>query len=422
MRSERCEVLIIGAGPAGLAAAITLHALGIRGVIVVEREEAPGGTPRYCHNPGFGLQDLRRLLSGPAYAQAYIEKAQALGIDIRTETMVTDWLGPCAVQLTSPRGIGRLEAQAILLATGCRERPRSARLIPGSRPQGVFTTGSLQRFLQESRETIGRRAVIVGAELISLSALHIALRAGIAVVAMVTEWDRPQIPFPYSLAQWYWAELRKRIRVICRSRVTQVMGQRRVEAVEITNLDSGDREVIACDTVIFTGDWIPENELARAAGIALDSGTRGPRVDAHLRTSQPGIFAAGNVLRGAEMAGIAALEGRHAARAIQGYLERGEWPSYRLPIRVAPPLQWICPNEITSTQEIPPSGVFRLRASGFLENAWIEVRQGKHLLYVKKVGRMIPNQSYKLPASWISDVDLGKEPVEIYIRSRGSSH
>lgn len=415
MRRERCDVLIIGAGPAGLSAALALRSLGVRGLIVVEREQTPGGIPRYCRHIGFGLGDMHRLLSGPEYARAYVREAERLGVDIRVETMVTDWVGVRTVRATSPRGIEEIEAQAILLTTGCRERPRPARLIPGSRPHGVFTTGSLQRFIDGGGGTIGRRVVIVGAELISLSALHAVLQAGMSAVAMVTELEAPQIPFPYSLAHWYWAAFRKRVRVITRARVTRILGQRRVEAVEVTHLSSGQTELLECDTVVFTGDWVPENELARAAGITLDPGTRGPCVDAGLRTSQPGVFAAGNVLRGAEMASIAAREGRHVARSILVYLEKGEWPSFRLPIRIQPPLLWICPNEISATDESPPLGQYRFRVSQFLDNVRIGVYQGERLLYLKRFARLIPNQSYALPADWRSLIDPRGGPIDVQV-------
>lgn len=417
MQRETCEVLIIGAGPAGLSAALTLHSFGVRKLIVVEREESPGGIPRYCHHPGFGLKDLGRLLSGPQYARMYVRRAEAVGIDIRTETMVTEWVDRHIVKITSPQGIESIEARVILLTTGCRERPRSARLIPGSRPHGIFTTGSLQRFIYGNGEVIGRRAVIVGAELISLSAFYTALRGGMSIVAMITEFEHPQIPFPYSLAQWYWTTVRKHTRVIPKARVSRIIGRQRVEAVEITYLDSGHAELLECDTVIFTGDWVPENELARAANIAIDPGTRGPRVDTGLRTSQHGVFAAGNVLRGAETADIAACEGRHVARSILAYLEREEWPSSRLPIRIYPPLLWICPNEIAKTDEAPPLGEFRFRVSQFLENVSLAVYQDERLLYAKKFKKLSPNRSYTVPALWISSINPKVNAIDIRIVS-----
>ena len=149
MLPERAEVLIVGAGPAGLAAAIELKRLGVREVVVVDREPEAGGVPRLCHHIGFGLRDVRRMLSGPDYAAFYRRRAHDAEVAVHTSTTVTGWHGQTGLTFTSPHGLGQIEARAVLLATGCRERPRSARLIPGSRPQGVFTTGSLQRFVYE---------------------------------------------------------------------------------------------------------------------------------------------------------------------------------------------------------------------------------------------------------------------------------
>ncbi|MBL8055732.1 MAG: FAD-dependent oxidoreductase, partial [Anaerolineales bacterium] len=197
MPAEACEVLIVGAGPAGLSAGLALKEQGVQNVLVVDREPTPGGIPRLCHHTGFGLRDLRGVYSGPAYARRYVQQAERAGLEIRTATTVTGWRPAGGVTVTSPRGLGEITAKAILLATGCRERPRSARLIPGRRPAGVFTTGSLQRFVYEHHLPVGRRAVIVGAELVSLSALMTLGHAGVTTVAMVTDLPRHQIQFPY---------------------------------------------------------------------------------------------------------------------------------------------------------------------------------------------------------------------------------
>jgi len=311
---ERTEALIVGAGPAGLAAAVELKRLGVARVLVVEREDEPGGIPRLCHHTGFGWRDLHGVFTGPGYARHYVRRAEAAGIEIRTSTTITGWQGPMTANFSSPRGLGQIEARAVLLATGCRERPRAARLVPGSRPQGVFTTGSLQRFVYQQHLPVGRRAVIVGAELVSLSALMTLRRASVSIAAMVTELPRHQIYLPYLPAKWYFADLRARAPLLTGARVSRILGHQRVEGVEVTLAATGQTEMIPCDTVVFTGDWIPEHELARLGGLAIDPGTRGPQVDPGFRTSARGVFAAGNLLRGAETADVSALEGRQAAR------------------------------------------------------------------------------------------------------------
>ncbi len=415
MASDHCAVLIVGAGPAGLAAALELKRLGVTDVKVVEREEEAGGVPRICHHPGFGIRDLHRLYTGPGYARHYVRQVEMAGIEIRTATTVTGWAGPTALTLTSPRGIGQIQAQAILLATGCRERPRSARLIPGSRPQGIFTTGSLQRFVYQYGQRVGRRAVVVGAELVSLSALLTLAHAHIPVAALVTELPHHQIYFPYLPVKWYIADLLMRAPVISCARISRIMGRQRVEAVEITYLDSGQTEAIACDTVVFTGDWIPEHELARLGNLAIDPATRGPQVDTCLRTSVRGVFAAGNLLRGAEAADNAALEGRYAARCIRNFLEQDTWPEYALPLQVEAPITWISPNAVAVSKDGLGLGSFLFRVNEFCQGVRIQVRQGDRAIHTQMFRRLSPNRSAHLSNDWLAAIRPEGEALRLVV-------
>ena len=161
-------VVIVGGGPAGLAAALELRRLDTHDVVVIEREGAAGGIPRHARHQGFGLRDLRRAMSGPAYARRYTRLAAEAGVEIRTETMVTGWSPDGPLELTGPGGRELLTPDALILASGCRERPRSARLVPGSRPEGVMTTGTLQQLVYLRKRPVGARALVVGAELAAL--------------------------------------------------------------------------------------------------------------------------------------------------------------------------------------------------------------------------------------------------------------
>jgi thioredoxin reductase len=416
-------VAVVGGGPAGLAAAVELRRRGVREVVVLEREAEAGGIPRHAKHQGFGLRDLRRPLSGPAYARRWVELAHAAGVEVLEETMVTGWgrdeggggagaAGPDALELTSPRGRSTLDPAAVLLATGCRERPRSARLVPGSRPAGVMTTGMLQQLVYLRGLPAGRRALVVGAEHVSFSAILTLAHSGAETVALTTELRRHA-----SLAAFRaGARLRYRVPVWTRTQVTAIHGRPRVEQVELTDLDSGRTRSVACDTVVFTADWIPDHELAVMAGLELDPGTRGPAVDPTLHSSRPGVFAAGNLLHGAEQADVAALSGRHAAAGVVRYLEDGEWPAERVPIVCEPPLGWIAPNLVGI--EPPPRARFALRAHEFLRSPRIEIAQGDAALWSGRLARLMPGRSTRIPHGWTARVDPSGGEARVRLRSR----
>ncbi len=315
------DVLIVGAGPAGLSAAIELKKQGVKNILVVDREPEAGGMPRFCHHTGFGREDLWRMYSGPKYAKYYRDLAEKMDIEILTSTTILGWdkSKSRTLHATSPSGIFDINAQAVLLATGVRERPRSARMIPGTRPQGIYTTGSLQRFIYQEHLPVGKRAVIVGAELVSLSALMTLMHAGVKCEMMITEEARHQIEFPYVFMKWALADLITRTPILTNARVSNIFGQKRVESIEITYAN-GQTQQNDCDTVIFTGNWIPENEIARMGGLELDSVTNGPKINAQFHSSIEGVFVAGNLLRGVETADHCVLEGKRAGVIIKKYL------------------------------------------------------------------------------------------------------
>lgn len=401
-------MVIVGAGPAGLAAAVELRRASVD-VVVLDREAEVGGVPRFCAHHGFGLRDLHRPLTGPAYARRYAQLAGSSGVQIFTGSTVTGWSDDGSLEVTSPRGRELVAADAIVLATGCRERPRAARLVPGSRPKGVMTTGMLQRMVHGFDEDPGRRALVVGAEHVSYSALLTLHHAGTQVAGLVTEHPRHQTFGSFDLM----ARLRFRVPVWTRTVVSAIRGSERVESVELQDLGSGVTRSVACDTIVFTGDWIPDHELAVLAGIQLDPGTRGPAVDLALRTSRVGVFAAGNVLHGAETADVAALAGRSAARSVARFLQDRSWPDPRTPIVVKPPLTWIAPNAVTSVAG-QSDGSFRLRAGAFVHRPTIRIEQGGRELWSRRARRLVPGRSFRLPSSWTRAVDPAAGPVIVW--------
>ncbi|HSL28958.1 MAG TPA: FAD-dependent oxidoreductase [Anaerolineales bacterium] len=417
--AQSTDVLIVGAGPAGIAAALELKKLGVKEILIAEREPEAGGIPRMCGHIGFGITDLHRVMTGPMYARKYRELADRAGIKIHTSTTITGWNnaaipgGRSTLAFTSPDGLGSIEAKAVLLATGVRERPRSARLVPGLRPQGVYTTGSLQRFVYEHELPVGKRAVIIGAERVSLSVVLTLMHAGVRVLNMITELPHHQLYLPIFLpAKMLFADILARAPILTNTRVSDILGHQRVEGIELTDLDSGRTRLIECDTIVFTGDWIPENELARKASVKTGKPEFGPQIDARFRTSQPGIFAAGNLLRGVETADWAALEGRSAARSIARFLDDVGWNECRLDVHAGPPLSWVYPN-VLSPDALPNR--LRIRSYEFRDHTILKVMQGGRLLHSQKFRRLLANTSIDLPGDWIRRVDFSDGALKIEV-------
>lgn len=340
----RPAVAIVGGGPAGLTAATTLRRGGVESVLVLEREQQAGGIPRNSDHTGYGVRDLRTVLTGPAYAERLVREARDWRVDIRTASTVTDWADDRSLMVTSPEGRLRVDAQAVVLATGARERPRSARMVPGDRPSGVLTTGQLQNLVHGRHERsggqIGVRAVVVGAELVSWSAVLTLREAGCSTMMMTTEHQRVESYAAFTIP----GRTLLRVPVSRRTRLTRIIGRERVEAVEVTRLDTGQTMTLACDTVVFTGDWIPDSELARLRGLDMDRGSRGPLVDTALRTSLDGVFAAGNLLHPVDTADVAALDGRHVAAQVLEYLAAPAWPSGGTRLVAGEGFAWIAPG------------------------------------------------------------------------------
>ena len=318
MKAVEKKIVIIGAGPAGLAAALRLYDRGERDIVLLEREREPGGILRQCIHDGFGLTRFGETLSGPEYAARFTERAVGLGLEIVTGATVIGLTSGRVVTAATREGLRVYRAQAVILAMGCRERTRGALSIPGRRPSGVFTAGVAQTYMNLKNTMVGREAVILGSgDIGMIMARRLTLEG--AHVKAVFEIQ----PYPSGLPRNIEQCLNDYgIPLYLSHTVTQINGDSRLSSVVVSEVDVARRPIpgtereIPCDTLILSVGLIPENELTRMAGVQIDPGTAGAVVDEHYQTSIPGIFSAGNVLHVHDLVDFVSLEAEALADSV----------------------------------------------------------------------------------------------------------
>lgn len=405
------QVVIIGGGPGGLAAAVQLHKKGIRDILVIEREHHLGGILRQCIHDGFGLTRFGETLSGPEYAQRFIQEAEELGIETVTDTTVTDITPDRLVTAVNASGLVRYQADAVILTMGCRERTRGALSIPGERPAGVFTAGVAQTYINLKNTMVGRRVVILGSGDIGMIMARRMTLEGAKVLA-VFEIQ----PYPSGLARNIEQCLNDYdIPLYLSHTVTNIKGKSRLESVTVSRVDEqlkpvpGTEKEYECDTLILSVGLIPENELSLKAGVELDPRTKGPLVDEQYQTSTPGIFAAGNVLHVHDLVDFVSLEAERLADAAASYVEGKGLASCTIPVETDAMVGHTVPQSLSGTRDVTLS----LRVVKPLRNCRLEVRQDDVVLASRKLKKAIPAEmeQIKLPcAALVSD-----HPVKVVI-------
>lgn len=330
MTEVRVDVVIIGAGPAGLAAAIKAKQEGASRVLVLERDRELGGILQQCIHNGFGLHLFGTELTGPEYAYRFIKEAMELGVEFMLDTMVLEiGFDRTIIALNETKGMFRIESGAVVLAMGCRERNRGAVTIPGHRPSGVFTAGAAQRLVNMEGYMPGKRIVILGSGDIGLIMARRMTWEGAKVEAVLEI-----LPFPSGLTRNLVQCLNDQdIPLYLGNTVVKVHGKRRVEGVTAAKVDDKLRPIpgtewyIPCDTLLLSIGLIPENELSRMAGVEIDPTTGGPVVTDDMETSVEGIFACGNVVHVHDLVDNVTMEsriaGEGAAKAAMGRIRRG---------------------------------------------------------------------------------------------------
>ncbi len=309
MKTQHCQVAIIGAGPSGLALAGELAKSAID-VVVLEREGAAGGIPRHCGHSPYGMREFHRLMSGPAYAARLTREAAQQGARIRLNTTVTEIGSGGKLLLSTIDGIQELQAARVVICTGNRETPRSARLVSGTRPMGIVTTGALQSMVYLKHRLPFKRPLLVGTELVSFSALLTCRHAGIKPVAIIDSQPRVTAIKAAALLPRLLG-----IPLLLNAELDEIRGGDRVESVVVSDA-SGKLQNIECDGVIFSGNFVAEASLVRSSHLEFDPRSGGPVVDQYGRCSDPAYFACGNLLHPVDTAGWCWAEGMRTARLV----------------------------------------------------------------------------------------------------------
>jgi len=413
MIEHSVDVAVIGGGPAGLAAAVSAKEHGADQIVVIERNSWLGGILQQCIHDGFGVEETGKSLTGPEYAEHYINMALQRNIQIMLGTMVIELKGNREIVAVNSNGLHNIKAKSVILAMGCRERTRWNTMIPGTRPSGIYTAGVAQSFINLQNIMVGRKVVIVGSGDVGLIMARRMKLEGAEVVAVIEI-----LPHPSGLLRNVVQCLEDYdIPLLLNHTVTNIEGKERVERVTISRVDknmkpiSGTEKQIECDTILLSLGLIPENELSRMAKVEINDRTGAPSVNQELETSIPGIFACGNCLHVHDTVDMLSIEAKKAGKSAAEYITNADRKQYETVIHVVPGkgVRYVVPQRINMHGKTE----LMLRAKKPMEPATLQVTANNKVLLIKKLLCATPSSMIKVDIVVSREVFVSRDVLEV---------